>query len=302
MDFKKLLDKLDLIEDTMRKSAKNPTGPKYTGQWRGTDAGTPGKKLVGDSIEPEENILKDLSKGPTPKTREQELAEQFDQFLQQLEEENLGVEDKRPQRKGSRPQRKYTKDGQTSDRYTSVKQHDEVDEGKVVPVITAFRKGMEKIAASDMNPQAKQAAFDKLSAEFHKNAQAYSDAVKAKRKVTEVGTPVATGQSTMADKTGAAAPVDPKQMQATTQAVSAIKTATGSSVPAQTLVKAIGTASQGAAIDAKTATALQPMMQDVATIAQNPKLANQLKTVLSQAQQQQVQQQKQQQQQQQPKV
>jgi len=122
MDLKQLLGKLDLLEGSMNKAAKNPTGPKFTGQWKGTDKGLPGRKLVGDSIEPEENILKDLSKGPSPKTKEQELAEQFEQFLQQLEEENLGVEEKRPSRKGSRPARDYGKDGEPSKRYTKVEE------------------------------------------------------------------------------------------------------------------------------------------------------------------------------------
>ena len=116
MDLKQLLGKLDLLEGTMSSAEKNPTGPKFTGQWKGTDKGLPGRKLVGDSI------LKDLSKGPSPKTKEQELAEQFEQFLQQLEEENLGVEEKRPSRKGSRPARDYGKDGEPSKRYKKVEE------------------------------------------------------------------------------------------------------------------------------------------------------------------------------------
>ena len=125
MDLTQLLGKLDLIEGSMEKAAKNPTGPKFTGQWKGTDAGTPGRKLVGNSLGFEENILKDLSKGPTPKTKEQELAEQFEQFLQQLEEENLGVDPKRPQRPGSRPGRDYGKDGEHSKRYNYEKVKEE---------------------------------------------------------------------------------------------------------------------------------------------------------------------------------
>jgi hypothetical protein len=300
MDLKNLLGKLTLIEGTMASAEKSPTGPKFTGQWKGTDAGTPGKKLVGDSVEPEESILKDLSRGPTPKTKEQELVEQFEEFLQALEEDSLGVEEKRPARKGSRPARVYTKTGEKSKRYTY---NADIDEGKVVPVITAFRKGMEKIIASDMDPQAKQAAFEKLSAEFHKNAQTYADAVKARRKVTEVGTPVATGQTTMSATTQArgATPVaqpNPAELQAAKQATATLKAATGSKSP--NLDTALNVASQGGAIDAKSSAALQPMMQDVATIAQDPKLAGQLKTVLSQAQQKQTQQAKQQAKQQTP--
>ncbi len=119
MDLKQLLGKLDLLEGTMSSAEKNPTGPKFTGQWKGTDKGLPGRKLVGDSI------LKDLQKGPSPKTKEQELAEQFEQFLQQLEEENLGVEEKRPSRKGSRPARDYGKSDEPSKRYKKVEEDDE---------------------------------------------------------------------------------------------------------------------------------------------------------------------------------
>lgn len=91
MDFRNILGKLTLLEGSMDKSAKNPTGPKFTGQWKGTDAGTPGKKLVGDSVEPEENILKDLSKGPTAKTKEQELAEAYQEFLSDDNEEESSM-------------------------------------------------------------------------------------------------------------------------------------------------------------------------------------------------------------------
>ena len=56
MDLKQLLGKLDLIEGSMKAAEKHPTGPKFTGKWKGTDAGTPGRKLVGDSIGYEESI------------------------------------------------------------------------------------------------------------------------------------------------------------------------------------------------------------------------------------------------------
>lgn len=81
-------------------------------QWKGTDKGTPGKQLVGDSI------IKDLSKGVTPKTKEEELAEAFANF----NEDDLGVEEKRPGRKSDRPSREYTKNGKPSKRYTPVKE------------------------------------------------------------------------------------------------------------------------------------------------------------------------------------
>lgn len=86
MDFKKILGKLDLFE-----GLNQGAGPKFPGKWKGTDIGTPGKKVVGDSIEPDESILKDLQKGPTAKTKEQELAEDWDAF--QTNEEPDPMED-----------------------------------------------------------------------------------------------------------------------------------------------------------------------------------------------------------------
>ena len=112
MDLKALLGKLDVLEGSMEKASNNPTGPKFTGQWRGTDKAPPGKKLVGDSM------LKDLSKGPTPKTKEQELSEEFQAFL---EAEFKDTVDKRPGRKSDRPSRGH----EPQPRYKTIK----ADEG-----------------------------------------------------------------------------------------------------------------------------------------------------------------------------
>jgi hypothetical protein len=102
MDMRKLLE-------SVAKFAGEPE-QKPGEQWKGTDSAPPGKKLVGDSI------IKDLAKGPTPKTKEQELAEAYAKFL----EDNIGVEPKRPSRKGSRPARDMGKTGEPSKRYNKV--------------------------------------------------------------------------------------------------------------------------------------------------------------------------------------
>ena len=68
MDIKQLLEKME--EFTGEK-----VGQKPGDHWKGSDKAPPGKKLVGDSI------IKDLSKGPTPKTREQELAEELNRDI-----------------------------------------------------------------------------------------------------------------------------------------------------------------------------------------------------------------------------
>ena len=97
----------DLLEKMM-KFAGEKVGQKPGDQWRGSDPNPPGKKLVGDSI------LKDLSKGKTPKTREQELAEEFQAFL---EAEFKDTVDKRPARKNARPARGH----EPQPRYKTIK-------------------------------------------------------------------------------------------------------------------------------------------------------------------------------------
>jgi len=90
------MEMLELLEK-ISKFAGEPK-QKPGDQWRGDDPNPPGKKLVGSS----ESVLKDLSKGKTPKTREQELAEEFQAFL---EAEFKDTVDKRPGRKGARHSR-----------------------------------------------------------------------------------------------------------------------------------------------------------------------------------------------------
>ena len=285
MDLRNLLGKLTLIEGTMTSAEKNSTGPKFTGQWKGTDAGTPGKKLVGDSI------LKDLSKGPKPKTKEQDLAEQFESFLAQLEEDNLGVEEKRPARKGARPAREYTKNGQPSKRYTPVKEDGEendphpytpIDEG--TEMISKFRQELEALQASDKTPAEKQAIYSYLVDKFSKEAEAY----KQSKQVDEAGANNPPQQATSGSpslgqqQTGQP---DPKQLAQTNQALSAIKAGTGSSAPTTNIAKALDAASQGKPVGQQDMKALEPMMQDIATVAQDPKLAGQFKTLAQQIQQ-----------------
>lgn len=110
----------DLLEKMM-KFAGEKVGQKPGDQWRGSDKAPPGKKLVGDSI------LKDLSKGKTPKTREQELSEEFQAFL---EAEFKDTVDKRPARKNARPARGH----EPKLGYKTVKADENVDEGTPVNV------------------------------------------------------------------------------------------------------------------------------------------------------------------------
>ena len=105
MDIKILLEKIDQF-------AGQAVGQKPGDQWRGSDKTPPGKKLVGDSI------LKDLSKGPRAKTKAEELAEEYQAFL---EAEFKDTVEKRPGRKNARPARGHA----PQPRYKTVK----ADEG-----------------------------------------------------------------------------------------------------------------------------------------------------------------------------
>lgn len=52
MDLYNILQTLSNLEEgTMTAAEKHKTGPKFTGYWKGTDAGTPGDKMVGSMEE-----------------------------------------------------------------------------------------------------------------------------------------------------------------------------------------------------------------------------------------------------------
>ena len=93
---------------------------------------------------------------------------------------------------------------------------------------------------------------------------------------------VPTGQTTMADKTGVN---DPKQAAKVAQATQALKSATGATAPAPNIAKALDAATQGKAVDAMDMKAIEPMMDVLGAAAQDPKLANQFKTLANQARQ-----------------
>jgi hypothetical protein len=103
--------------------------------------------------------------------------------------------------------------------------------------------------------------------------------------------PMGTANQTMQQKTQAQ---DPKQAQAVAQATLAMKSAIGSSAPTATLAKALDTASQGKPVAGQEASALEPLMKDMATVAQDPKLAGSFKSLVSQINQAQIKQQQQQ--------
>jgi hypothetical protein len=86
-------------------------------------------------------------------------------------------------------------------------------------------------------------------------------------------------------------PTDPKQAQAVAQATQTIKAATGTTAPNTNIAKALDAASQGKPVGQADMKILEPVMKDVATIAQDPKLAGQFKTLAQQVNQAQAKQQ-----------
>jgi hypothetical protein len=98
----------------------------------------------------------------------------------------------------------------------------------------------------------------------------------------EVDEMEATGQTTMASKTGT---VDPQQAAQSAQATQALKSATGATAPAPAIAKALDAATQGTAVSATDMKAIEPMVDVLGQAAQDPKLANQFKTLADQARQ-----------------
>lgn len=157
MDFKKILGKFNSIEPITegKKDTRNMpltdvpgSGPEFTGYWKGTDKGMPGKKLVGDKHSKDQDemfqlftdpnktnkdvddavdsIIKDLAKGKTPKTKTEELAEEYKEFN---EEEFKDTMEKRARRKSDRHPRGHEPKAQYK---TIEKSHKQKKEAKAV--------------------------------------------------------------------------------------------------------------------------------------------------------------------------
>jgi len=161
MDMKKLLAIIE-SKDSMKSAEKAPTGPRFTGYWKGTDSHTPGDKMVGGAEEYDESILKDLSKGPKAKTVEEELAEAFAQF----NEEDLGVEPKRPSREGARHHRGH----EPHPRYKTVKadgDYKTATGGKVTKTPTGIVHKGKKYGGEEQDFDYWEKARDKLGNRKH---------------------------------------------------------------------------------------------------------------------------------------
>lgn len=62
MDLYTIISTLQSLEEgTMASAEKHSTGPEFTGYWKGRDAGTPGKKMVGASESVEQECCDTMS-------------------------------------------------------------------------------------------------------------------------------------------------------------------------------------------------------------------------------------------------
>ena len=107
MDLRQLLGKLTLIEGTMSGAEQHPTGPKFGGYWKGTQKTPPkpGQGVGGMEETVKPGMMKDLAKVVKEKKTEWTLEEEYREFINNLDEENLGTNPKRPNRKSDRPAR-----------------------------------------------------------------------------------------------------------------------------------------------------------------------------------------------------
>lgn len=233
-------------------------------------------RLVGDS---RDNMLKGLAQIAESQNIEWKLAEMWANF----NEEDLGVEPKRPGRKSDRPARKYAKDGQLSNRYTPVSK-EETDESRGHKVIASKLKNIERSSKplADVDLTAREA---QAKAEYRKY-------VEKMKKLNPNFIPLYKIDEYGADQpTGTAAPgsnlstKDPKQLAAIAQATNTLKAATGSSAANTNIAKAIDAASQGQAVGSTDMKIIEPMIDVIGQAAQDPKLATQFKTLAAQAKQ-----------------
>lgn len=266
MDMRKLLE-------SMYKFAGEPE-QKAGDQVRGTEkakkdakGGHPfrGRLVGGESTEPESNMLSELDQYTKDTKVERTLAERWEEFKEELFKD---TEAKRPAREGSRPARDYGKEGEHSKRYNY--NSEETDESRGHKIIATKLKDIERKPASDED-YAKHVERMKASQKEYlkKNPKSIY------KQVDEYGAnqPTGTAGQTMND---------PQKAKQIAQATTALKSATGSSAPPTNIAQAIDAASQGKAVDAMKMKTIEPLMKDMATIASDPKLANQFKTLANQ--------------------
>lgn len=238
-------------------------------------------RLVGASESRETTLLQDLSKLSEEMAVENRLREMWAEFQEAL----LGTETKRPARTGSRPNRGH----EPQPRYKQVSA--DKNESRGHKVIARKLKDIERSKNPSTEPDLKsrevqaKADYAKYVAKMKKKNPNYVPLYK----IDEYGAEGAAGADAMS-------PADKEELKKAMAATTQLKSATSSPAPADKLMKALDTASQGKAVGSQEMKALEPMMGVVAQAATDPKLAAQFKNLAAQARQVAQQQQKEKQQ------
>lgn len=279
MDMKKLLEAILLLEgksESMKSAENNPIGPKFGGYWKGTDKGPPkpSQAVGGCEENTETSILKDLKKLSEENSLEWELSEAFANF----NEDDLGVDPKRPARTGSRHERGH----EPIPEYTTTNETSKpVLKGMYVYNVPV---GDERVAQANGLKQTKSGKWAIMLYDTSGNTTTKNKAnadimfgkghwLEKKNSVTEYGANQPTGT---ANTQSVGAVVDPEQAKKVAAATTMIKSATGSTAAPEKLAQAISAASQGKSVNSQDMTALQPIMKDLASAASDPNNATKL--------------------------
>lgn len=274
MDLRNLLEKIDQF-------AGEKVGQKPGDQVRGTEKTKPAKgrpyakhpfkgRLVGGGAS--ESILPELAKTAVDTKLVRDLENRWEQF----KEEIMGVSEKRPAREGSRHPRGH----EPQQGYQIIQDAEDSSPPSAKDPITV--KVAKKIDPN-LDPESDEwidqcySLFLQELGKFHSLAQGQSLAEYMRgikwqyNQLNEYG----------ADNTPKLA--DPEAAKKAMLATNQLKQATGSTAPAQNLMKALDAASQGKPADAQTMKALEPTMDLIQKTASNPQLANQFKLLAQQA-------------------
>lgn len=280
MDMRKLLE-------AMTKFAGEPE-QKPGDQVRGTEVAKPtksGKKhpfqgrLVGAS-ESKENFLKDLSKVAEDTKVKRTLEDRWEEFKRSVTEDDLGVEPKRPSRKGSRPTRGH----KPQERYQYQEDEQKRDPHKIISQKLRDIEREKNPPSEQEREEAYRQHIERMKAQQREYLRKNPNSIYKPIDETETSQPTAlaapqTGIPNPAGQTQAEKEAAKKALAATTQ----LKAATGTKAPPNVMMKALDVATQGKAIDPKSSQVLEPMLDVVAAAATDPKLANQFKTLANQA-------------------
>lgn len=273
MDMRKLLE-------SMYKFAGEP-GQKAGDQVRGTEKAKKstkdqhpfrGRLVGGESKESQGNMLGELDQYAKDTVVERSLAERWAQFKEEVFKDTA---DRRPARKGSREEKVGKRGHKEQPRYNYDKEETEESRGhKAVARKLKDIESRKTMPATNDQDKAEQAKADyrKYVAKMKKENPNFVPLFK----MDEAG---ATANPSATSTTGTLSQDAKQAIAASTQ----LKAATGTTAPTNQFMKAIDAATQGTAIDAKSAQALEPMMNVVKMAASDPKLAAQFKGIANQA-------------------